>query len=115
MLLAEAQRAAVALKRVIDGKTHPVRFGGETFLQFEDWQTVYRECLQLRLLAEGVGDPIAGIGGTRFQRDPRPRSSSRRLARRARGLTRETAASSAAKSVITLAQKFAQRMLSPRR
>ncbi len=82
---------------------------------FEDWQTVYRECLQLRLLDEGVEDPIAEIGGARFQRDPRPRSSSRRLARRARGLTRETAGSSAAKSVITMAQKFAQRMLSRRR
>ncbi|HEY4230245.1 MAG TPA: hypothetical protein VGO79_08730, partial [Thermoanaerobaculia bacterium] len=64
--------------------------------------------------AEGVADPIAG-GGPRSYRDPRARNRSRRLARRARGLTRETAITSAAKSVITLAQRLAQRMLSPRR
>jgi hypothetical protein len=82
---------------------------------FEDWETVYRECLQLGLLAEGLADPIAETAGARFHRDPRVRKRSRRLARRARGLTRETAITSAAKSVITLAQKLAQRMLSPRR
>ncbi|HEY2797458.1 MAG TPA: hypothetical protein VGK26_06180 [Thermoanaerobaculia bacterium] len=82
---------------------------------FEDWETVYRECLQLGLLTEGVADPIAETGAGRFQRDSRARGRSRRLARRARGLTRETAISSAAKSVISLAEKFAQRMLAPRR
>ena len=82
---------------------------------FEDWQTVYRECLQLGLLTEGLADPIAETGGARFHRDARARSRSRRFARRARGLTRETAITSAAKSVVTLAQRLAQRMLSPRR
>ena len=42
VVLAEAQRAAVALKRVIDGKPHPVRFGNETYLEFEDWTTIAR-------------------------------------------------------------------------
>jgi hypothetical protein len=73
---------------------------------------VYRECLQLGLLTEGLADPIAEAGAGHFQR---ARGRSRRLARRARGLTRETAISSAAKSVISLAEKLAQRMLSPRR
>ena len=82
---------------------------------FEDWETVYRECLQLGLLAEGLPDPIADTGGLRFRRDPRAWSRPRRLARRARGLGRETALTSAARSVVTLAQKLALRMLSPRR
>ncbi|HEY1250683.1 MAG TPA: hypothetical protein VGH97_05805 [Thermoanaerobaculia bacterium] len=82
---------------------------------FEDWETVYRECLQLGLLVEGLEDPIAETGAARFQRDPRARHRSRRLARRARGLTRETAVASAAKSVIDLAQRVAQSLLSPRR
>jgi hypothetical protein len=82
---------------------------------FEDWETVYRECLQLGLLAEGLADPIADAGGLRFHRDPHARSRSRRLARRARGLSRKTALTSAAQSVMKLAEKIALRMLSPRR
>ncbi len=81
---------------------------------FDDWETVYRECLQLGLFAEASTTPSRRPGGRDFHAT-RGRSRSRRLARRARGLTRETAVSSAAKSVITLAQKFALRMLSPRR
>lgn len=42
LVLQEAQRAAVALKDVIDRKAKPVRFNGETYLEFEDWQTVGR-------------------------------------------------------------------------
>jgi len=41
-VLQEAQRAAAALKDVIDRKAKPVRFNGETYLEFEDWQTVGR-------------------------------------------------------------------------
>jgi hypothetical protein len=41
-VLAEAASAAKALKGVIDGKPHPVRLGGKTYLEFEDWQTVAR-------------------------------------------------------------------------
>jgi hypothetical protein len=41
-VLEEAMRAAKALKRVIDGKEKPVKFNGETYLEFEDWQTCAR-------------------------------------------------------------------------
>lgn len=39
-VLNEARRAAVALKQVLDGKKKKVRFNGEQYLEFEDWQTV---------------------------------------------------------------------------
>ncbi len=42
IVLAEAQDAAAALKRVIDAKPKKVQFGGETYLEFEDWCTVGR-------------------------------------------------------------------------
>lgn len=41
-VLSEAKRAAVALKDVIARKTRPVVINGETYLEFEDWQTVGR-------------------------------------------------------------------------
>jgi len=42
VVLAEAQKAATALKKVIQGKPKPVVIRGETYLEFEDWQTVGR-------------------------------------------------------------------------
>lgn len=42
LVLAEAQKAAAALKKVIQGKPKPVVINGETYLEFEDWQTVGR-------------------------------------------------------------------------
>lgn len=39
-VLAEAQKAAAALKEVISKKAKPVIFNGEQYLEFEDWQTV---------------------------------------------------------------------------
>ena len=39
-VLAAAQEAAKALQAVITGKRRPVVFNGETYLEFEDWQTV---------------------------------------------------------------------------
>src|SRR3990167_1710724 len=39
-VLAEAQKAAAALKDVISKKAKPVNFNGEQYLEFEDWQTV---------------------------------------------------------------------------
>jgi hypothetical protein len=42
LVLAEAQKAAAALKKVIQGKPRPVVINGETYLEFEDWQTVGR-------------------------------------------------------------------------
>jgi hypothetical protein len=40
--LASAQRAAKALQEVVSKKTKPVKFNGEQYLEFEDWQTVGR-------------------------------------------------------------------------
>jgi len=37
-VLGEAQKAAAALKRVIDSKPKRVSFGGETYLELEDWE-----------------------------------------------------------------------------
>ena len=42
VVLEEARRAAAALKDVIDKKPKKVVFNGETYLEFEDWQTVGR-------------------------------------------------------------------------
>jgi hypothetical protein len=41
-VLAEAKQAATALQKVINSKPKPVRFGGEVYLEFEDWQTIGR-------------------------------------------------------------------------
>jgi hypothetical protein len=43
MVLDEARRAAAALKHVIDNKARPVKFNGEPYLEFEDWQTPAEE------------------------------------------------------------------------
>lgn len=40
VILKEAKKAAVALTQVISMKKKPVMFGGEQYLEFEDWQTV---------------------------------------------------------------------------
>jgi hypothetical protein len=42
IVLAEAQKAAAALRDVISRKDKPVRFNGEQYLEFEDWQAVAR-------------------------------------------------------------------------
>jgi hypothetical protein len=76
---------------------------------YEDWEIVYRECLQLGFELRGIPDPIAGRVDARFHPDPAMRRQARRFARRARGLTQEKAASTAAKSVSKLAQKMAER------
>jgi hypothetical protein len=41
-VLAEAQKAATALQRVIAQKSEKVVFNGEQYLEFEDWQTLGR-------------------------------------------------------------------------
>ena len=54
-VLAEAQQAAAALKDVIQRKARPVRFNGEQYLEFEDWQTVGRFYgITVRVLPEFV-------------------------------------------------------------
>lgn len=40
VILARARKAAVALKDVVDHKIKPVKMNGETYLEFEDWQTL---------------------------------------------------------------------------
>ncbi len=40
LILEEAHRAARALKGVLDAKPNKVMFGGEQYLEFEDWATV---------------------------------------------------------------------------
>lgn len=42
VVLAEAQKAAAALKAVISAKPNKIMFNGEQYLEFEDWQTVGR-------------------------------------------------------------------------
>jgi hypothetical protein len=42
VVLEEAAKAASALTRVIEGKKKKVTFNGQTYLQFEDWQTLGR-------------------------------------------------------------------------
>lgn len=41
-VLEEAKQAATALSDVISKKAKPVKFNGEQYLEFEDWQTVAR-------------------------------------------------------------------------
>ena len=42
VVLGEARKAAQALQEVLHGKKNPVKFNGEQYLEFEDWQTVGR-------------------------------------------------------------------------
>lgn len=42
LVLEEAHKAAKALTNVIEGKKKKVTFNGQTYLQFEDWQTLGR-------------------------------------------------------------------------
>lgn len=42
VVLAEAISAAKALKGIIDSKPRPFKIRGETYLQYEDWQTIAR-------------------------------------------------------------------------
>lgn len=61
-VLEEAMRAAKALQKVISGKAKPVKFNGEIYLEFEDWQTCGRfygitakvETTSLILLPDGT-------------------------------------------------------------
>lgn len=39
-VIAEARDAANALKKLLDAKPNPVKMNGETYLEFEDWQTL---------------------------------------------------------------------------
>ena len=79
---------------------------------YEDWEILYREYLQLGLVVEGVADPITRSGAARFEPDGRARGRAHRLARRARGATREKTIGGAAKTMTKLAQKMAERLLS---
>jgi hypothetical protein len=56
VVLAEAQKAAQALQKVIASKTKKVVMNGEQYLEFEDWQTVGRF---YGVTAKEDGDPEA--------------------------------------------------------
>lgn len=40
LVLAEAKKAADALQEIIRGKKNPVKFNGEQYIEFEDWQVL---------------------------------------------------------------------------
>ncbi|MEP6994556.1 MAG: hypothetical protein ABI968_08560 [Acidobacteriota bacterium] len=82
---------------------------------YEDWEIVYRECMQLGFVLHGIGDPIAPRADARQKPNPRAARRSARIARRARRLTREKTAATAAKTVSQLARKVAERLLSATR
>lgn len=42
LVIEEAHKAAVALKKIIESKPKKVTFNGTTYLQYEDWQTLGR-------------------------------------------------------------------------
>jgi hypothetical protein len=42
IVIAEARKAAQALKQIIDSKPNPLVLNGKTYLQFEDWQMLGR-------------------------------------------------------------------------
>jgi hypothetical protein len=58
-VLADATRAAKALQQVIAGKAKPVQFNGETYLEFEDWQTCARF---YGMTAKGTGTVYVTFG-----------------------------------------------------
>lgn len=80
---------------------------------YEDWEIVYRQCLQLGLERHGFADPVAERPGARFGSDPTRGRGSRRFGR-ARGLTKEKAAATASSGVSKLAEKVAKRPLGRR-
>ncbi len=80
---------------------------------YEDWEVVYRQCLQLRLARHGFADPVAERPGARLESDPARRRGSRRFGR-ARRLTKENAAATAANRVSKLAERVAKRLLGHR-
>lgn len=64
-ILAEAQRAAKALKEVIERKPRPVKFNGEHYLEFEDWQTVGQFYGYAVKTGEAVPVDILGVPGAK--------------------------------------------------
>ena len=61
-VLAEAHRAAKALKDVVANKEKPVMMNGEQYLEFEDWQTVGKF---YNVTAKVVDTKYVEIGGAR--------------------------------------------------
>lgn len=59
VVLREAHKAAAALQDVIAGKKHKVMFGGEQYLELEDWQTLARF---YGLSVKGTGDRYISYG-----------------------------------------------------
>ena len=67
VVLAEAQKAAAALKEVISKKSKPVIMNGEQYLEYEDWQTVgHFYGLKVRT-GDAVPVEINGVHGAKAQ------------------------------------------------
>ena len=81
---------------------------------YEDWEIVYRQCLQLGLALRGVADPVGESSDARLAQDPLERRRSRRLARKTRLPTKEKAVAIATRSVGKLAEKVAERVFARR-
>jgi len=65
LVLQEAQKAAAALKDVIDSKPRAVKFGGEVYLEFEDWQLLGQFYGYQVKTGEATGVEINGVAGAR--------------------------------------------------
>jgi hypothetical protein len=81
---------------------------------YEDWESIYRQALQLSLAARGGGFLLERAVEKRAPERVRDRRR-RRLARSARGYAQGKALSSAGGGVAKLAEKFARKVLSGRR
>lgn len=57
VVLEEAKKAAAALNDVISKKKNPLKFNGEQYLEFEDWQTVGR-FYRVTCKVEGEAEPV---------------------------------------------------------
>jgi hypothetical protein len=65
VVLQEAQKAAQALKNVIATKKNPVRFNGEQFLEYEDWQTIGKFYGLMATTGEAMYHEIDGVKGAK--------------------------------------------------
>jgi hypothetical protein len=80
-------------------------------VDYEDWESIYRQALQLSLAARGGGFLLEKAVGERASERIQPR----RLARSASRYARAKALSTAGGGVVKLAERFAQKVLSGRR
>lgn len=68
-VLAEATKAAIALKEVISKKAKPVMFNGEQYLEFEDWQTLGKFYSLSAQTRDALPVDINGVQGAKASAD----------------------------------------------